>query len=60
MRAGQIWYDTLTGGTLSPEATFAQFAAATVAAATARYGADSDEVRATSAGWEGVGVVPAA
>lgn len=60
LRAGRIWYDTLTGGTLSTEASFAQFAAATVEAATARYGADSDETRATSAGWEGVGVTPAA
>lgn len=58
-RAGRIWYDTLTGGSLSTEATFAQFAAATVLAATARYGSDSDEVRATSAGWAGVGVIPA-
>ncbi|GAA0956056.1 M4 family metallopeptidase [Frigoribacterium faeni] len=58
-RAGRIWYDTLTGGSLSTEATFAQFAAATVLAATARYGADSDEARATSAGWAGVGVIPA-
>ena len=37
-QAGQIWYDTLTGGELSADAQFADFAAATVAAARARYG----------------------
>ncbi|MBF4601526.1 M4 family metallopeptidase [Frigoribacterium sp. VKM Ac-1396] len=60
VRAGQIWYDTLTGGALPTEATFAQFATATVEAAATRYGAESDEARATSAGWQGVGVTPAA
>lgn len=60
LRAGQIWYDTLTGGTLATDATFARFAAATVSAATTRYGADSAETSAVAAGWAGVGVTPAA
>ncbi|GAA2801547.1 M4 family metallopeptidase [Streptomyces showdoensis] len=54
-RAGQIWYDTLTGGSLSSEADFAEFAAATVAAAKARYG-DGEEVTAVRDAWSAVGV----
>ena len=54
-RAGQIWYDTL-GLELKPRSTFAEFAAATVTAAAARYGESSDEVEAVHAGWTGVGV----
>jgi Zn-dependent metalloprotease len=56
-RAGLIWYRTLTGGTLTPTADFAQFAAATLAAATAEYGEESEEVAAVRAGWIGVGVI---
>ncbi|WP_209561134.1 M4 family metallopeptidase [Frigoribacterium sp. PvP032] len=59
-RAGQVWYDTLVGGLVSTTASFAEFAAATVSAAAARYGEDSEEARATTAGWQGVGVEPAA
>ncbi|WP_423923651.1 M4 family metallopeptidase [Frigoribacterium sp. 2-23] len=59
-RAGQIWYDTLTGGHLPADADFARFAAATVHAADARYGAGSTESRATREGWTGVGVTPTA
>ena len=55
-RAGQIWYDTITGPQLTARADFAAFARATVAAATARYGARSPEVRAVESGWAGVGV----
>ncbi|MCU1417648.1 MAG: peptidase family protein [Schumannella sp.] len=55
-RAGRIWYDALGSG-LRPTTDFAGFAAATVAAATARYGEESDEVAAVRAGWSGVGVV---
>jgi Zn-dependent metalloprotease len=58
-QAGQIWYDTLTGGHLSAQAQFADFAAATVAAATARYG-EGDQSRAVQAAWHEVGVTPAA
>ncbi|CAN5118178.1 M4 family metallopeptidase [soil metagenome] len=55
-RAGQVWYDTMTGS-LPSHADFATFAAATVAAATRRFGADSGETRAVSAGWVKVGVL---
>ncbi|MEV0179231.1 M4 family metallopeptidase [Streptomyces sp. NPDC050625] len=54
-RAGQIWYDTLTGGRLKKDALFADFATLTVAAAKARYGA-GDETDAVSKAWEQVGV----
>lgn len=54
-RAGQIWYDTLTNGSLTPEADFAEFAAATVAAAKARYG-DGEELDAVTGAWSQVGV----
>ena len=54
-RAGQIWYDVLTGGRLAASADFAAFAAATTAAAQARYGpgAEADAVRDA---WTRVGV----
>ncbi|MEU8586960.1 M4 family metallopeptidase [Streptomyces sp. NPDC048664] len=54
-RAGQIWYDVLTGGRLQPDADFAAFAKLTVAAARARYqeGAEYDAVLKA---WEGVKV----
>ncbi|MEU8619842.1 M4 family metallopeptidase [Streptomyces sp. NPDC048623] len=58
-RAGQIWYDVMAGGTLDTEARFADFAAATVAAAKARYGGggeESEEVRAVLKAWSVVGV----
>ncbi|HEX5857172.1 MAG TPA: M4 family metallopeptidase [Microbacterium sp.] len=55
-RAGLIWYRTLTGG-LPPNATFPVFADATLAAAAAEYGEDSEETRAVRAGWIGVGVI---
>jgi Zn-dependent metalloprotease len=54
-RAGQVWYDTLASP-LDTRATFAQFAAATVAAAEARYGESSAEADAVRSGWTGVGV----
>jgi Zn-dependent metalloprotease len=59
-RAGQVWYDAITSGDVSPTSTFAEFAAVTVAAAEARYGAGSSEADATTEGWRGVGVLPAA
>jgi Zn-dependent metalloprotease len=58
-RAGQIWYDTLTGGTISPADDFARFAGDTIAAAAKRYGADAAETKAVRAGWAGVGVTAA-
>jgi len=54
-RAGLIWYDTLTGA-LNPGADFAGFAAATVRAASARYGEVSAEADAVRGGWSAVGV----
>lgn len=54
-RAGRIWYDVLTGGALATGADFAAFAAATVAAAEARYG-DGAERAAVLSAWSQVGV----
>ncbi|MFI2199949.1 M4 family metallopeptidase [Streptomyces sp. NPDC020192] len=54
-RAGQIWYDVLTGGELPSDADFAAFATLTAKAAQTRYGggAESEAVRKA---WEQVGV----
>ena len=57
-RAGLIWYRTLTSGTLPSTADFTTFARATLAAAAAEYGEESEEVAAVRAGWTGVGVIP--
>jgi Zn-dependent metalloprotease len=57
--AGQIWYDTLTGGSLSHSAQFADFAAATAAAAKARYG-EGAQYQAVLSSWQQVGVTPTA
>ncbi len=54
--AGQVWYDVLTGGSLASDADFAAFAAATVAAAIARFGAGSAQAEAISSAWQQVGV----
>ncbi|MGW1889018.1 M4 family metallopeptidase [Streptomyces sp. NPDC002004] len=54
-RAGQIWYDVLTGGELASDARFADFARLTVAAARARYG-EGAEAQAAAKAWEQVGV----
>ncbi|MFJ8672573.1 MULTISPECIES: M4 family metallopeptidase [unclassified Streptomyces] len=54
-RAGQVWYDVLTGGKLAKDATFADFAALTIKAASARYGA-GDEHEALVKAWSQVGV----
>ncbi|MGV9564770.1 M4 family metallopeptidase [Streptomyces sp. NPDC003480] len=54
-RAGQIWYDVLTGGELDPRATFADFARLTVAAARSRY-REGAEQEAVLKAWEQVGV----
>ncbi|MCU1506157.1 MAG: Peptidase thermolysin [Microbacteriaceae bacterium] len=54
-RAGQIWYDTITGS-LPETADFSVFAGRTADAAAARYGADSVERRAVAAAWRKVGV----
>ncbi len=54
-RAGQIWYDVLTGGELSKQALFVDFATLTVKAAKDRFG-QGDELTAVLKGWEQVGV----
>ena len=53
--AGPIWYDTISGD-LPPTATFEQFAAATAAAAVARFGDGSREHRAVRDAWSTVGL----
>ncbi|MFG3257919.1 M4 family metallopeptidase [Streptomyces sp. NPDC048172] len=57
-RAGQIWYDTLTGGTLKPDSDFAAFARATLDAAASRYGESGEETEAVRKSWSQVGVTP--
>lgn len=54
-KAGQIWYDVLTGGELQSSAQFADFAELTVKAARSRFGA-GDELEAAQKAWEQVGV----
>ncbi|AJP01945.1 peptidase M4 [Streptomyces cyaneogriseus subsp. noncyanogenus] len=54
-RAGQVWYDVLTGGELEQDARFRDFAKLTVKAARARYG-EGEELDAVSKAWEHVGV----
>ncbi len=55
--AGQIWYDTLVGESLSNTVKFAGFAAATIKTARKRFGADSTEAGAVQDSWTQVGVV---
>lgn len=57
-RAGVIWYDTLTSGTLSSTATFHEFSRATTAVTGTRFGTDSREMLAVREGWSSVGVLP--
>jgi Zn-dependent metalloprotease len=56
-RAGQIWYDTLTGGNLSTTAQFTDAAQATQAAAGQRYGDGSAEQQAVQNAWQQVKVI---
>jgi Zn-dependent metalloprotease len=53
---GQIWFDTLTSGSLATSVTFARFARATAAAAVARFGTGSREHDAVIHGWAEVGL----
>lgn len=55
-RAGQIWYDTLTGGQLTSDADFADFARLSTAAAVARFGEGGAEHQALQKAWSAVGV----
>ncbi len=52
----KIWYETLTGGTLKPDATFGVFARATAGAAVELYGTRSAEHDAVRSAWETVKV----
>ncbi|MFE7977209.1 M4 family metallopeptidase [Streptomyces shenzhenensis] len=54
-RAGQIWYDVLTGGELPSQASFEDFAKLTVAAARTRY-REGAEQQAVQKAWQQVGV----
>lgn len=54
-RAGQIWYDVLTGPDIQPGCDFATFAALTIDAALARFG-EGAEVAAVRAAWATVQV----
>jgi Zn-dependent metalloprotease len=54
-RAGRVWYDAVAGQ-LASTADFATFAAATVAASGARFGAESAETAAIVRAWRTVGV----
>lgn len=57
---GRVWYDALTSGRLSEEATFAEFAEETLRQAERRFGAGSRELRAVREAWQEVGVLRAA
>jgi Zn-dependent metalloprotease len=56
--AGAIWYETLTTR-LRADADFAEAAAATIAVAGERFGADSPQQQAVRGGWDAVKVRPA-
>ncbi|MBT2550875.1 M4 family metallopeptidase [Arthrobacter sp. ISL-65] len=53
---GQIWYETLTSGSLSPTSTFTAFAKATAATAKELFGEESAEHDAVRGAWETVKV----
>jgi Zn-dependent metalloprotease len=53
---GRVWFDTLTGGVLRPNAGFDAFVAATMDATRARFGPTSSEARAVARGWRAVGL----
>ncbi|MBB5110078.1 M4 family metallopeptidase [Streptomyces spectabilis] len=54
-RAGRIWYETLVGGMLPPDAQIADFARLSAASARKLYG-DGREVQAVIQAWDGVDV----
>ncbi|MET8976054.1 M4 family metallopeptidase [Streptomyces sp. NPDC004539] len=54
-KAGQVWYDVLTGGELETDARFVDFAKLTIAAARARYG-EGEVDKAVVEAWQQVGV----
>ncbi len=58
-RAGQIWFDTITGD-IRADCDFATFARLTLAAATTRYGPRSCEADAVREAWAAIGLAPEA
>ncbi|HEU4998410.1 MAG TPA: M4 family metallopeptidase [Lapillicoccus sp.] len=58
--AGLVWYDVVTGSEITKDIDFARFAALTVDAATARFGAGSTEATAIQDAWQTVKVLKAA
>jgi Zn-dependent metalloprotease len=54
--AGLIWYDTMRDPKVKPNASFRDFATATLRAAQQRFGAKSNEAAAVLAGWDAVKV----
>lgn len=58
-QAGQVWFDVMTTPGLPKDSSFAVFAQACIAAATARYGAGSPPVEAVTKAWVEVGVLTA-
>jgi Zn-dependent metalloprotease len=57
IKAGQIWYDTLTDARLKQNASFATFANLTILNAGRRYGSASPEKTALTDAWKQVGVL---
>jgi Zn-dependent metalloprotease len=57
-KAGKVWYQTLTGGHLTPHASFKEAAEATLAVATELFGESGAEHAAVAAAWQQVGVLP--
>ena len=55
-KAGQIWYDTICDRSVKASSSFVQFAVATAAHASGRFGASSAERAAVVAAWNTVGV----
>ena len=56
-KAGQVWYDTLTAGELTPRSDFAAFARATMNSAARRFPEDPAVADAVRRAWETVGVL---
>jgi Zn-dependent metalloprotease len=58
-KAGRIWYRTLTGGQVEPNANFQAVASITFAVAGAEFGVGSLEQQAVRTGWSEVGITVA-
>lgn len=56
--AGRVWFDVLSGASITPTTGFTDFAGLTIAAAKARFGATSAQAEAVAQGWAEVGVSP--